>query len=301
MGYNNNNAGMHFIRYNRYAQYEDLAYYDKLAEKRKMEKGINTPAVNSSNKPVTTDKNSKNKISERKAIIDISHIVVMNVATRNILIYALQKKKDIYKIVSDADQLMLRDGRTSPEESEDIGRWQFVPALEKVTIFLSIISSKLECSLSDLFKDDEKLCKRVIYHLLEDISGDCDYIGPSDGEVDEKGNASIYFSSFDGYFLDFPNDDKFNSYYKRSYSQRMELTFCRDRDEDGFYYSVSYGTVGPLNLQYEFFNAPKRNKHLSQFESRMMLLDSCLYEEKRGALQKFVDRLIEKHPEWGSV
>lgn len=32
MGYNNNYAGMHMIRYSRYGQYDDLKYYDKLAE-----------------------------------------------------------------------------------------------------------------------------------------------------------------------------------------------------------------------------------------------------------------------------
>ena len=35
MGYNNNYAGMHMIRYSRYGQYDDLKYYDKLAEQEK--------------------------------------------------------------------------------------------------------------------------------------------------------------------------------------------------------------------------------------------------------------------------
>lgn len=33
MGYNNNYAGMHMVRFTHYGQYDDLEYYDKLAEK----------------------------------------------------------------------------------------------------------------------------------------------------------------------------------------------------------------------------------------------------------------------------
>ena len=36
MGYNNHHAGMHMIWSKRYAPYEDLSYYDKLAEEKRM-------------------------------------------------------------------------------------------------------------------------------------------------------------------------------------------------------------------------------------------------------------------------
>ena len=47
MGYNNNYAGMHMIRYSRYGQYDDLKYYDKLAEQERQCKKENARSENS--------------------------------------------------------------------------------------------------------------------------------------------------------------------------------------------------------------------------------------------------------------
>ena len=47
MGYNNNYAGIHMIRYSRYGQYDDLKYYDKLAEQERQCKKVNARPENS--------------------------------------------------------------------------------------------------------------------------------------------------------------------------------------------------------------------------------------------------------------
>ena len=65
MGYNNNYAGMHMIRYSRYGQYDDLKYYDKLAEQEKQCKKVNARPENSNSE------DRKNKF--KKKLVDLNN------------------------------------------------------------------------------------------------------------------------------------------------------------------------------------------------------------------------------------
>ena len=62
MGYNNNYAGIHMIRYSRYGQYDDLKYYDKLAEQERQCKKVNARPENSNNE----DRKNKFKKSKKQ-------------------------------------------------------------------------------------------------------------------------------------------------------------------------------------------------------------------------------------------
>ena len=116
MGYNNNYAGMHMIRYSRYGQYDDLKYYDKLAEQEKQCKKVNARPENSNSE------DRKNKFKKKLVdlnnkygggygvdeLIDAHHFVYSNIVMSNVMIIAMKNKKDIYEILTECENTMIK-------------------------------------------------------------------------------------------------------------------------------------------------------------------------------------------------
>lgn len=303
MGYNNNHAGMHMMRYSRYAAYDDLEYYDRVAQeayarKQQLEKeqgevqesreketvSVRSDINMSDVKPHNQNKKKNKKQNSKKPtilcpprkygteeVIDFSHFLSADLVSKNIMIYALKNKKDAYKILSDAEDLLKQDIRTNAEVSS-LDEWSWMPILEKSMIFLSVVAEKLDCTIQEFFINDEDYRKRFVYKLLDEI-GDHEW---DEGEVDEDGNATITISDF----------DRWHHLTDRSHSMgiidSMDLSVERQVFDDGVNYTLSYGCLTVrVTSAYDF-----------------LVKGAYLLEEEKGKLQELVDRLIEEHPEW---
>ena len=106
MGYNNNYAGMHLIRYSHYGQYDDLQYYDKLAEQENQFKiNARSESIKSTNKKKKIKKKLLVELNDKYGggygvdeLIDTHHLVYSNIIISNVMIIAMINKKDIYEI-----------------------------------------------------------------------------------------------------------------------------------------------------------------------------------------------------------
>ena len=288
MGYNNNHAGMHIMRYSRCTAYDDLEYYDRVAQKKyakkknleKMQERCEKEPVNVKGDINMSDVKSHNQNKSKKQnpkkstpsppprkygtekVIDFSHFLSANLVSKNIMIYALKNKKDAYKILSDAEDLLEQDMRTNAEVNSP---WSWITILEKSIIFLSVVAEKLDCTIQELFINDADYCKRFVYKLLDDID-DSEW---NDKEVDDKGNATITIYDF----------DLWHNFINRSSSSRsMDLSIERQVFDDSVNYALAYGC-------------------LIVKKSDFLVKGAYLFEEEKGKLQELVDRLIVNYPE----
>ena len=131
MGYNNHNTGMHFVWYRRYAAYDDLEYYDRLAEKKRkdnetsvlssgtvivkkdedrtQEKEVDKHMNQQSEKTNTDKQNAKPKDKKKQRdtqfpqkpvygaekVIGIDDFISTDIVTKNLMLMALKRKIEI--------------------------------------------------------------------------------------------------------------------------------------------------------------------------------------------------------------
>ena len=156
MGYNNNFAGMHFMRYKQYAQYEDLAYYDKLAEEKRKQEKEKEVALKEEKKAEKATKNKKEKfISDEQ--MEISFDIYAN-----IFIIAFDRKIDIYQSIKECEFLC--------EKDEIVGQTHAfaLNPLEKSVVFLGLLAEKMNCKITDFFALNLEDRKKIAYRILKD-------------------------------------------------------------------------------------------------------------------------------------
>lgn len=269
------------IRYRRYAEYEDLQYYNELyeAERKKMREqekektAINKSKINSS---VSSEKQTQNNpcfymsgdkkesAFEMTEQIDLRCFENMDLIIKNIIFIALRNKTDFTSILENAEDLIKKDKRTKPRsKSKDKNHWLWLPVLNKAMVFLSIVADMLNCNIQEFFIDNEKVCKEYIYSLLKTFE-DSEWCGNV-----EKGTgvADISYSC--------QNID--NLIY-----EKMSLTISRDYVDNIPYYLLSCGDLT--------INASSGNDYLTK--------GAYLIEESDGELKALVEKLIATHPEW---
>lgn len=312
MGYNNNNAGMHMIWYRHYGEYDNLDYYNKysetIANRKKKEPVKKTDSVEDmtnsdtnnyqqSEMEVTAEvKNSqepnvikkanqhknkkKNKTYHEKQpecgkdkLIDIHHFIELpKVVMANIMIMAMQRKKDIRMIMKETETLMKNDFRTNPEPDTD---WAYMPKLESSLIFLSILAEKLECGAYDLFINDERRRRRFICKLLEELKEHDEYW---EGWIEGSGDAGISIKSFD--FVYHMTTD-----FADVFDEIMSLYITKDIFDDG-----------EVNYSLYFGNIIVKEKTKYDY----MIKGAYLWEEEEGNLKDFMENILQQHPEWQS-
>lgn len=312
MGYNNHNAGMHFVWYRRYAAYDDLEYYDRLAEKKRkdnetrvlssdtviakidedrtQEKKVDNHMNQQDEKPNSKKPNMKSKDKKKQRglqfpkrpaygtekVIGIDNFISTDIVSKNLMLMALKRKIDIKRVLLEAEDLMKRDERTNPEPSRD-NAWSWLPKLEKSVIFLNILAEKLDCSLTEFFIDDERTRKAFLYKFLSGIEDSEWELKDIDSET---GRAYIGISNYGFNFKE----------YGYQYSdplgmcaRSMDLALEKEPQEDGsFWYSLEYGS---LNIRPE-----------TSYDYAFM--GAYLWEEGEGKLKDYIENLIAKHPEW---
>lgn len=286
MGYNNHHAGMHMIWHRRYAAYDDLDYYDKLAEEKRIQARIekeNGEIVemdkqeNTGQKPTQQNIKKKQKSKSRQntmekpkipygteKVIDIQYFSRMDLVSKNLMFMALKNKIDIGKILCEVEDIMKQDERTNAAINNS---WSWMPILEKAMIFLSILADKLNCSVQEFFIDNEEVRKKYIYKLLDEIK-DWEW---DEGCIDaETGEAEIRICNYgDSELIDL-------------FSPSMDLTINREYYDGVPNYTLSFGdlSIRPLSM-YDY-----------------LIKGAYLLEEEEGKLKELVERLVKEHPEW---
>ena len=293
MGYNNNNAGMHMIWHRRYGLYDDLEYYDRLAEKRVEDDEQRKDVDNRMDMNQPSQKQKKHKMKSRQCnkhqdlsfpkapaygtekVIHLDNIIGSDIVTRNIMLIALKRKFDIKKILLEVEDIMKKDERTNPKPSWD-NPWSWLPKLDKSVIFLNILAEKLDCSIIEFFIDDEKTTKQFLCKFLADIDEDLWWSGDVDSET---GQASICIYNYGSFF----KEDR-DVYSELSEPLRpMDLLLEKDLLDDGtFWYSLAYGSL---------INRPEMSYDYAG-------MGAYLWEEREGMLKEYIEDLIAKHPEW---
>ncbi|GEM_PF-5989343 len=310
MGYNNNHAGMHMIWYRHYGTYDNLDYYDKYSEtianrkkkepvkktnsvevmtnfdtnndqktelevtveiKNAQESNVTKKTNQHKNKKTNKTYNKKQPEYGKEQLIDLHQLFELpHVVMANIMILAMQRKKDIRMIMKETEALMKNDFRTNPAPDTN---WSWMPKLETSLIFLSILAEKLECGAYDLFIDDEKRRKRFVCKLLEELKEDAEYW---EGWIEESGEAEISISSFDFVY-------HMTTEFADIFDERMTLSITKEIFDDGeVNYALSFGNlIVKEKTKYDY-----------------MTKGAYLWEEKEGILKDFMENILQHHPEW---
>lgn len=278
MGYNNNYAGMHMVRFTHYGQYDDLGYYDKLAEKENKCKRIKTES----------DKNHidrKNKFKKKlvewnnkygggygvEELIEINHFVYSHIIMSNIMIIAMKNKKDIYEILIECEDIMNNDYRANSVPNIS---WSYMPMMDKFMIYMSLVAERLNCTIWDFFTDEPTQRKDFVYSLIKQLQTDS-YLYPDDGEININESAEFLYNDFDHTY------GMSNVMHQPVYHD-MALTFSKEVFEDEINYSVSFGDM-TINSNTKF---------------NYMSKGAYLWEEDNGELKNFIEKTIKRYPEW---
>lgn len=275
MGYNNNHAGMHMIRYSRYGEYDDLKYYDKLARENKSKEDYEI--MQATQKRADTTKKKKHNVKDNKGIseygtekiIDMKHFMLPEVIVANILIMSMKNKKDIYEILSQCECEMKKDFRTNASSDVD---WSLMPLINNSIIFLSLVAEKLGCVISDFFIDNPSNRKEFVYALIEQIRKDT-HLTFDSGDVNEDGSAEFSYSGFDHTY-------GMSNVVHEPIWKDMALTFYKEIFmDDEISYSVAFGDLQiTLNTKFDY-----------------MLKGAYLWEEDNGKLKEFIEETLDRY------
>lgn len=299
MGYNNNHAGIHFLRYNTRRSNSDIQFEQRCEEKEleRIHKMMKADKILETNKTKPEENNMKTnakksnmkkgkKNSEPKLNMQmlekynvpkpgtempIEHHFftdIESVVTSNIFMYAIKNRKDIYSIMSECDQLMLSDQRINPDIFKSKIFWNTVSKQESVFTYLAVLAEKLEINWKDLFVDDKEKRKQFVYELL-------DYM--------RDNKISPYFERLwvgEDYFICEDFDVLIGMTTRSSWNilKEMPLYVWKNIESDGkIYYGIDFGR--------SWINA---EKHF-HFPSTV----ANLYSETEGKLKDYIEEQMK--------
>lgn len=211
MGYNNNHAGMHMIWYHRRNSYDDLEYYDRLAEENRkkkelakkvqdmeneekkdvakpVEKAASQP--NKKKKPQSNQNHPKAELPKKEKIIDDKYFKNTIDWYANIYLIAFERKLDIFDSICECEHLCEEDLRM-----QDGYRNFFEPVtvLDKTIVFLNLLADKMGCDVYEFIFPNSEMRSRRVYRILDklderycnSISSTCAFEYGVEGENDE--------------------------------------------------------------------------------------------------------------------
>lgn len=278
MGRDNNNAGIHMIHFKKSEFKDDSRYYDQLIAERYKRNVALKKEIESSieSKPIVVEKNNidpkqnsnskckkKEKLSKRNYIIDEKHLNNTNLVLTNVMIMALKSNLNIHKILIDTEKLMNRDSRFNGDLTFDENPFPCVQ-MNKMMVYLNILAEKLNCSVQELFIDDEESRRNFVYELLDQIP---DYIWDDDSDEDDDWELNASFC-IPHYNPDAPILETFGTYYNT-------LIIRKITDETSFY-TFSCVDYAPL-----------------YYSEHYLMRQACIWHEKEGKLKEKVEHLIK--------
>ncbi|WP_352398298.1 hypothetical protein [[Clostridium] aminophilum] len=292
MGYNNNNAGMHFMRRNRYADYDNLSYYDRKFEEEQLlrikkmltdeadkttviEEERKVPASPhkkkrkslNANLPLIKDvlsyygipKNGSTEVIDNHFYFDVESVV-----TSNILITAMKSKKDIYSIMKECDELISNDDRIYIDGFDNYVH-SAISKQKTVLTYFALLADRIGCDWREFFENDIAKKQKFIYELLS-------YLISS--------NIILNYDRDDDWFICEDFDYLYGMTETRNARVDNSLCLCvwRDFDHNGTaHYGIGFGKI--LCNNSTCFHSP------SYFTE--------LYSEIEGKLKSYVDDLID--------
>ena len=228
MGYNNNHAGMHMIWYHRRNSYDDLEYYDRLAERQQKQKELAKKVLEMEKEEKTVDvkpiveveqtkpqppKKKKKKPqnnnhkpqqveqSKKEKVIDDKYFKNTVDWYANIYLIAFERKLDIFDAICECESLCEEDLRMS-----DGYRNFFDPVtvLDKTIVFLNMLADKMGCDVYEFIFPNAEMRSRRVYRILDklderycsDISAVCAFEYGVAGEGEDEEDEEYIVESF---------------------------------------------------------------------------------------------------------
>lgn len=99
-------------------------------------------------------------------MIDTHHFVYSNIVMSNVMIIAMKNKKDIYEILIECENIMNNDYRTNAVLKIC---WSYMPIMDKLMIFMSLLAEKLNCNIWDFFVNEPTQRKEFVYSLIKQL------------------------------------------------------------------------------------------------------------------------------------
>lgn len=216
MGYNNNHAGMHMIWYRRRNSYDDLEYYDRLAEENRKKKELAKkvwdmeseekkdsmksiekvdaaklqPSKKKKKKPENNQNMTKVEKPKKEKVIDDKYFKNTIDWYANIYLIAFERKLDIFDVICECEHLCEEDLRMQE------GYRNFfdpVTILDKTIVFLNLLADKMGCDVYEFIFPNSEMRARRVYRILDkldekycnSISSICAFEYGVEGESDE--------------------------------------------------------------------------------------------------------------------
>ena len=310
MGYNNNHAGMHMIWYHR-KNYDDLEYYDRLAEENRKkielaEKTQNMEKVSEekSMKKVEQAKSQKNKMKpqgnqnkhliekKKEKIIDDKYFSNTIDWYANIYLIAFERKLDIFDAICECEHLCEEDLRM-----QDGYRNYFEPVtvLDKTIVFLNLLADKMGCDVYEFIFPNSEMRARRVYRILD--------------RFDEKYCNSVASVCAFEYGIAGENDEDEDYVYERfSLNQYIYLdinTKVEDNSQCHMEYYFNKISAKDENESpiYTFSVMAKENYILTgkNQEFNYMFGGADVISEKEGRLAEFFEKLKKTYFENGGI
>lgn len=315
MGYNNNHAGMHMIRFKRYGIYDDLEYYDRLATEKSKTNHKNDeplpkrPVIETKSSVTSKIKNNK-PVKETKLTSPVLQKTVDASLVKNMKEKRPQEKPTSAKskskygteilispshlfysdIVSTNVMLMALqnkwDVRTILKDLEDIMKRDKRTNPEPVIFSPMYGMPKVQMVCIYLSLLSEKIGCPITALFTDDESFRKTFVYDLiskidyciwDGEIDEStGDAYFTIENYDYVFMGIKPSD---------YLYHMDLRIDKERIDNKYYYSISYGDIF---LRGDF----SANSYLK--------FGATLFDETEGKLQEYIDAVIDFQSEWES-
>lgn len=284
MGYNNNNAGMHFVRYNHYAEYEDLKYYDDLAagekpsffednDKTKYRKyfdDLYDDEFKSNKKSVILTGKSKysgTKMGEKEPLKESCFILEKELSRRissgdmfdtsryivsTIFATAILKNIDILSLLDDEEEYMKQYRKIGPEKSRYyLMNTKYYKYMGKPYLALDYIGKKLGIDVEYMLEDHVQLRLAAIDKVMSSLNKDMTW--QYDVGVNEE-------------YLSFNIYDDF-------YAHEKAVCFQNDNFQIDFIRDTSYGIP-----EYSFQVGKFRGYDINKYYIDKM---ACLCEDAR--------------------
>lgn len=318
MGYNNNHAGMHMIWYRRNNFYDDLEYYDRLAEEKrkkhelakrmldmeeKEKKDDVKPTENVEEAKLQPQKKKKKKSQnnqnipkveqqKKEKVIDDKYFKNTIDWYANIYLIAFERKLDIFDVICECEHLCEEDLRMQE------GYRNFfdpVTILDKTIVFLNLLADKMGCDVYEFIFPNSEMRARRVYRILDkldekycdSISSICAFEYGVEGEKDED-EEFIYerFSLNQYMYLDIKTSaDDIPECHMEYYFNKIT---AKDESERPIY------TLSVMAK--ETYSLTKKSQ-----EFNFMFGGSDIISENEGRLAEFFEKLKKTYLENGGT
>lgn len=266
MGYNNNNAGMHFVNWK---HPKNMSFYDELVEKRRKNgerysyetvdttKGIDKPSDYFKCK-VTLDylEETINKYETTEgdeAILSDNIIEAPQYIITNAIVCCLQRNVDIKEIVKKCEVMIYKDSKTRRDP------------LSLSIMLLSLLANELDVSINTFLIERTKKIQYYVNVFLDEIS-----FCPDSWEIWEHFNI---FKEYSDVTIARLKKFEFNDLIYRSNSQydKSPIFMFKYKWKGEYHYSLNYHDVD--------FNK----------EKQIMALSTVLWNETEGRLKDYFE------------